>query len=83
MACGCGGGSGSSGGALLTGTLSGGAVDDSSITGAPADTGIAAADVGGGLPGDLKILGSHSWWLLLALAIGVAWYLDSHKKGQD
>ena len=85
MACGCGGSnpgaaSDTSSGALLTGYLSGDAVD-----GTPsADSGgIAAADVGGGISAEFAMLHSGGFWLLVVLIIGTAWYLDSKKSGDE
>ena len=86
MACGCGGSNpGAASGAnpkpLLSGFLSSGAVDDSTAGAAPADTGIAAAGLGGSPEAQFRVGGF--WFLLAVFVIGAAWYLDSQKKGES
>jgi hypothetical protein len=77
MACGCGGSSNSgadSGGALLSGTLDGGAYAGD----APADTGIVA---GPSIESQFRSRGF--WFLVVIFVIGAAWYASDKKRGDS
>ncbi|HET7107798.1 MAG TPA: hypothetical protein VFI38_13390 [Candidatus Acidoferrum sp.] len=63
---------------VFSGFLSGDAVDGSGA--APADSGIAAADVAGSVSTEFAMFHSGGFWLLVVLIVGTAWYLDSKKR---
>jgi hypothetical protein len=78
MACGCGGSSNSgadSGGALLSGTLDGGAYAGDAP---PADSGIVA---GPSIETQFRTRGF--WFLVVIFVIGAAWYASDKKRGDS
>ncbi len=81
MACGCGGNSSSAPGPLLSGELHSDVVDSTSQLVAVPD--VSTADAGGALSVGATNLSSSGFWILLALVIGGAWYLDSVKRGNE